>query len=253
MKIALCFAGQPRYFSDNHAFWVNALQGLDVDVFVHAWYDPTVIGTKQGDPSSGTGWTVEPNSDKRILKLYKPKKSLFEKQKVFTDEFDELAKTYFTEEGDRIWLGTPKVFLSSMYSIKTSVGLMKQYCSENPHIKYDQVIVTRFDFIYIKRLIDVLKKENESFMTAYVPGEEWNTTHLNDVFLVSNYDNILEYAKHFDRWKEDLDSGIAFCPHRLRFAYLKKSGHSFEQIFTFPNYPSRKWFLNRGRGLEIYC
>ncbi len=253
MKIALCFAGQPRYFSENYAYWNNTLEGLDVDIFVHAWYDPTDIGSKQGDPSTGTGWTVEPDSDKKIINMYRPKKSLFQKQKIFTNEFDDIAKTYFTEEGDRIWLGTPKIFFSSMFSIKSSIELMQEYCKENTDIRYDQVIVTRFDFIYLKRLKEVLEKGCDSFKTAYVPGKEWNQTHLNDVFLVSNYENMVEYSRHFDKWKEDLDNGIAFCPHRLRFAYLKKNGHTFKQVFQFPNYPSRKWFLNRGRGLEIYC
>jgi hypothetical protein len=118
VKIALCFAGQPRSFRKGYEFYKkNLLDVEDVDVFIHTW-------------------NSEDNQE--ILDLYKPKRYLFEDTK-----FDVSVDGKYTNTPNAVKY-PPRFTVSSYYSIFCSTFLrIEQEVKTRP---YDFVIKTRMDY-----------------------------------------------------------------------------------------------------------
>ena len=74
MKLALCLSGQPRDVDIIYPILKQTIiDGNDVDVFVHTWWDPDDLSHNSVIPDR-THNTFAANSLKRIYELYKPKR-----------------------------------------------------------------------------------------------------------------------------------------------------------------------------------
>jgi len=136
MKVALFFAGQPRYLDEGYEkIYDNILSKYDVDCFVHTWWDESLSGKKlEFHPKLTYGRTYYYKEDtlETIMSLYKPKAMVHQKQK----EFDIYPGNYA--------LSNPLSAYSQWYSVFKSNELRRQY-SKDSDTTYDLVIRCRFD------------------------------------------------------------------------------------------------------------
>ncbi len=154
MKIALCLSGQPRDIDVTFPKIKQAiLDGNDVDVFVHTWFDPNNLSTNSVIPDR-VGKTLSPDAIEKITQYYNPKQIYIEKPKTWKRKYHFPDKCFIegpswaldVEEG----LDVAKGYLSDMtnsmfYSIMMSNLLKEQYSVSND-IEYDLVIRSRMDF-----------------------------------------------------------------------------------------------------------
>lgn len=190
MKIALCLSGQPRGLPLS----LEALKyGLDVenmDVFFHAWFDPSTIGQSYDSAQAhqqGRVGLVHPQTEELLLGL-NPKDYIFEPQKNFP--FTNLFQSSPEANQDRM--------ASIFYSIYMANMLKRRYELLND-FKYDLVIRTRYDLLYEER-IDVTKYAQLA-KTMIITSEKFqgirnkpDFTHggytLTDIFAFSSSENM---------------------------------------------------------------
>ena len=146
-----------------HIFNINN----NVDVFIHSW-----------------------NTDfkKGIKDIYKPKLSLFEKQKTFGAEWK-----------DKVGATRKEHMFSRWYSAKESLRLKREYEEKN-NFTYDYVISTRFDLLFLEDLNFNLFEDNS---LLYVPLNKTFMPHnprILDYFFFSNSKNMDKYIGGLYNW-----------------------------------------------------
>jgi hypothetical protein len=192
MKIALCLYGQPRKFYNNwHFFASNIINGSDVDVFFHCWYDPNNRNINKLTPGYES-YNLDENLLSSLPELIKPKRYIIEKQKKFSDKYVEVTD----ENIDECW-GYSKIYnketfikdrVKSHYSMWYSINqclLMKELYSQENDFEYDCVIVSRFD-VSPKTKINIGELDLNKLISGYNPlprGE------VNDWFFITNNKN----------------------------------------------------------------
>ncbi len=153
-RIALCFYGQPRgveeHYNNVSNFISNNCKNYSVDIFVHTWWDPSVVGQSYQCAS----WSKTPDTQRIIKsdtidvikKLYNPIKIVYEKPNLFEDDVKnvkEMAIYHSTTcEGKR---GNVSNMFSNIYSKYKVSELLKQHIEET-NSKYKVVISLRFDY-----------------------------------------------------------------------------------------------------------
>lgn len=187
---------------------INYNKKNKVDVFIHSWsYD----------------------YKEKLIKLYKPKECIFEKQKKYnSDLMNKISKKRFSykdylkdllmkffskkkyhQRVERIKIATYQG-LSRWYSSKKSIELAEKY-SKKKNLKYDFIMVSRFDVAFYKPIL-FDKYDPDKFWVSH-----WNDTptskikkslkknnvnigtHLMDLWFFSNQTNMINFAKLFDR------------------------------------------------------
>jgi hypothetical protein len=134
------------------------MDGYDVDVFVHSWYDPKEVGQEYRhglwhDREGIHPGTVEAGSDEAILELYKPKRHIIEPQRDFAVEASTCMNIVERHVTFPDWAkGNPRFMfniLSMYYSIAEDYYLYKcntiTFSAENQGTHYDAVVRCRFD------------------------------------------------------------------------------------------------------------
>lgn len=141
-KIALCISGQPRGIPRSCNELIDNIVKVNenVDIFLHAWFNPNNIGKNYGSAQpaqdSKVGYIKE-GTDKILLEQLNPKKYIIEPQKAFP--FAKKLKSAPTARQE--------IMASIFYSMYKSNELKKKYEEENS-FKYDCVIRTRYDLHY---------------------------------------------------------------------------------------------------------
>lgn len=145
----------------------NIISPNNADVFIHSW-------------------SVE--HEKAIIDLYHPKASLFEPQEFFGYNFDNKD---FNVESNTL---TFRV-LSRYHSMDRALKLRQKYEQDN-NIKYDWVIVVRFDLV-VFTLLDLSKFGNVYFYLCDEPC--WPDLHtlkvVHDIVFLSNPNLIDTFSK----------------------------------------------------------
>jgi len=177
MRIALCISGQPKFYEKSYKYLLkNIISNFEhVDIFLHAW---------KGESD---------NEQNNILKLYNPKKYLFEKEKLHILNYPFKQSKSF-----------PNNVFSMFYSIKKSNQLKEKYEKEN-NFKYDWVFRLRFDFAINKFFNEEVLRELNNNLIYLNNFEKYGNPHCADCFAFSGshqmnvysntYDNILLYGK----------------------------------------------------------
>ena len=155
MKVALCLSGQPRVVDVGfHKLSQSILQhNIDVDVFIHTWFDPENLSTNSVIPGR-EGHRLDPNAIDKLIQYYNPKKIMVEKPKKWTRKYDfpdkvfTHAHTWALEVPSGLEVAKDYICdtTSSMfYSIMMANLLKEQYIAENG-VEYDLVIRNRIDY-----------------------------------------------------------------------------------------------------------
>lgn len=210
-KIAYCLVGLVGYTEphgegeplDFNIAYENNKKNIfgdnDVDVFIHSW---------------------SVDFEDEIVKLYKPKEHIFEEQIKFEDD----SRMNAVE--------------SRWYSTNKSIELMKKYESEM-NIKYDFVMVYRFDSAFITKLdFNKLDKYNKKYKQEFVYGTHSSKNNcipynisvgecgckdranIDDQWLIGNSDDMILFSKLHEYEK---DSGFG-SPHTEFKNHLKRIG-----------------------------
>ena len=73
MKVALCLSGQPRVVDTGfHKIKQSILDGNDVDVFIHTWFDSDNLSTNSVIPGR-ENHTLDSLAINKLEKYYNPK------------------------------------------------------------------------------------------------------------------------------------------------------------------------------------
>jgi hypothetical protein len=160
MRIALCLSGQPRGLP----LCLDLLkQGLDVDnmdIFFHAWYDPSQNGQPYSSAQAvqnGKVGVVHPQTKELLLNTLKPKDYIIEPQREFP----------FTNE----FISYPEANQNQMASIFYSIymaNLLKRKYERLNGFLYDLVIRTRYDLVYDQPItpLDYIQYIDNNIVTA---------------------------------------------------------------------------------------
>jgi len=158
-KTALCLYGQPR---EVYRIWPRINSNLVVpnncDVFFHTWYNPMDLSMKKLCPGHENR-RFHDNLNINLPKITNPKKYIIEQQKTFpekpnwkiTDKTFEACWPWASVYNKETFIKDRNFAHQSMwYSIAKSISLKEEYSIEN-NIKYDCVILSRFD-VYPRHL-----------------------------------------------------------------------------------------------------
>lgn len=195
MKIALCFAGLPRFYDKAYEYYKrNLLDHYDVDVFFHTW--------------EGTDYVD-------VIQLYKPNNI-----KVSNPLPKDIINKTYTRCADAV--NFPAInTVSSFFSIYQSCFLKTEHEIRNG-FRYDWVIKTRFDYALN------LKFEFESMDNSklYVPHCRMTREHdfCNDQFAVSSSDNMNKYMSTYLYMNHFYDEGTIMNAEDMLSSNLKYHG-----------------------------
>jgi len=180
MRIALCLSGTVgklyknksgydwegdidfrigHHFYKKHIFDVND----NVDIFIHCW---------------------DVKHEKELVKLYKPKKSKFQKQIVFDE--NNIRQNNIE---------------SRWYSTKQVIELKKEYEEEN-NFEYDVVMWSRFDVGFFKDLNFGDFKDFNSMYIAKSNPPNLNQPTILDYWYFSSSKNMDIINNFYNHWKE---------------------------------------------------
>lgn len=210
MKIACCFAGQPRSFKAGFDYYKKNLFDQypnKVDVFIHTW---------------NGNWIEE------IIDLYTPR--MIKVDDTLSGPFD----TKYTKTPDaKKW--PPRFTVSSYYSIFEASYLKTK--NELVYGEYDWVIKTRFDFALNARIpFEQLSDRN----AVYVPGDRWspNRDFCNDQFAFGSSPVMNKYMSTFLNMEHFYNQGVTMIGEDMLSANLKFHGLIGERmIYCDMNHP----------------
>ena len=199
MKIAICFScivgrlytnkgshlwsGDVDYRIGHHFYEKNIFSvNDDVDVFIHSW---------------------DTDYEDRLVEIYNPKKSKFEKQIIFGGD-DNIAGW---EKSASRWYGTQQV------------NKLKQEYEEENNFKYDVVMWTRFDMGFFEKLNF---NEIKDFNCMYVPDNN------NPATMKSANPRILDY------WFFSSSENMDIISNLYDWANKKGFGSPHSDLFQWP-------------------
>lgn len=177
MKIAICFSGAVSKLGGSF-LQINSLYNNNEYVNISACKNSTDQHLIGCNPNCSFDFFIHSwNEDlkEKFTDLYSPKKSLFEDNKIYIQEFSKKSKD-------------PKDFggLSKALSMKKSIELLEEYQEE-----YDLIMIYRPDIILMKN-IDLYKYEKNKI---YVNGHPESK---GDFHFIMNFNNIKEFKNLYD-------------------------------------------------------
>jgi hypothetical protein len=207
MKIALLFAGQPRYLDEGYELlYDKILSKYDADCFVHTWWDEELSGKKlEFYPTLTYNRTYfyKKNVLETIMSLYKPKAMMYQKQKDF--------KIFPANYG----LGNAISPYSQAFSVMKVNELKNQY-STSSNTSYDLVIRCRFDCDLIKFNINLEEYIETPFIHTKVGfHSQDNYEYITDQFAISSSNVMDIYCNLYNKIEKYYNEGIADTKHSM--------------------------------------
>jgi hypothetical protein len=196
--------GHTRYFELLNENNKNITQ--NVDIFVHTW---DTIGYKFHNPLTNK-YDIDNScglNEARFLELIHPKKYIVENENNVINKIQNLY------EWDIIKCHTfhdPLRNYLQMYSITFANNLKTNY-EKNTGVKYEVIVKSRFDILFIDSYIDIINSMEIEDNTIYMPEQcnelcikDWGG--LNDVFFFGNshvMNKILNLCDNIDMYLTD--------------------------------------------------
>ncbi len=183
MKIALCLSGQPRMVQAGYEYVKrNILEGNDVTVFCHTWYD-----TKEDIPD---------------LSIYNPEVLMFEPP--INPDLSKYTRVPPPQPNWKVKNPALSTY-AQLYAIHKCNEIKSIYEEEN-NMKFDWVIRSRYDFAINVRIPFEELDNNKLYIPncRQTPGRDFG----NDQFAFSSSENMNKYAEAFIRIDEFYDSGV---------------------------------------------
>ena len=228
MRIALCFAGQPRNVQECYGSILNNIivpNGIE-DVFFHTWWQPRFETTGYNVGDGTIVGKLQKDSLNLIESLYTPKKSVVED--------DTLKK--FHDEGDIKSQGIPMVLTKTLfpifYSRQASNLLKKQYAVENG-IEYDAIIITRTD-LFVRNKIKVDEMDLDFMNMTQYKDTPFDPDRLGDTVVIGTEGNMNTYANIYDNLPLISTKMDEFDIHNIIGKWLIMNGISVVNTIHYP-------------------
>jgi hypothetical protein len=203
MKVAICIHGQPRLYKngfDNINEFCELNKNCMFDFFFHTWYSSDLVGSYYECSTwrniNKYDLLITENTIDDLIELYKPKKFLYEKPKLF--EIDNLKNTLMYKLSEitkpsTLYYNNLHSVISNIYSKYKVSELLNEYVKDN-QVNYDIVISIRFDFlnkININLLNDIKLDKLNSMKNCD------NRLYISDHLVISNYDIFTKYSSTY--------------------------------------------------------
>lgn len=223
-RIAIQLFGHLRTFREtSEYFFKNILQPIknidcEVDIFLHTWDELDAVQVRDfyTKDMKYAGLKLTEEEKQEALKIYNPKRFLFEQQSVLTEnEIKNVSE--ITKEQATIWKNLS-------HTICTSSQLRQEYEKEN-NIQYDLIIATRPDIEFLRPISLKPFYNNEGgwkwfdtmqdkFFTTYISGVNFVTSQEyyiagSDLLIIASpqaFNKIFDFNKyknHFFKMKPE--------------------------------------------------
>lgn len=203
MKIAVLLTGMPRYLDRNKVLMKDFFNGHEVDYFCHAWFNKN----KKTEEKSWhkTNITIDPDTEDKILDIFKPKNYLIESQRQF-----ELPRNY---NFNTSWPQPFFIVYSHFYSVKTA-NLLRLAYEKETGTKYDVVFKTRYDLFIGNKIRWEQYDLNKLYLhdNCNCWAELYDDVSFNDMVAFSKPENMNVYCDVFD----NIDK--MYTEHQMRFS-----------------------------------
>lgn len=222
MRVALLLSGQ---FRDAKVCFpsikTNLLDVFNPDVFISTW-----INSDKITPSSWFGITPQDDSNmSEILEMYSPVSFLTEDFVYFKEEFLESDSQLLDsklEPGSQ----TKTFNVYSMWYKKNSANKLREECEKKKKFKYDIVIGSRFDLIFLES--PNIQKLDENIIK--IPdGFDW-CGGVGDLFV---YGDSLTMSKYYDLFEKmhyyRLVENVSPTPEIIHKHHIEKCGFILER------------------------
>jgi len=228
MKIALCLHGQPRNYEAGFQYINNhIIKKYDTDVFIHTWWDDSLIGQNYNvnKQTVGNTYKIEENLNQKLTSLYNPKEIILETPIVFKPS--KIYPVSDPNHHDSIY----DALLSRSYSMYKSVNLRNKYLD-----LYDFTIIVRFD-LRINQFPNLhnLQKDN-IYVSDGHPGRPY--IFYDFVFITGNhykyigdmYNHVLETFERQQTLSEENKRELHYEPEMINSAW---KGFDFHHILAY--------------------
>jgi hypothetical protein len=234
MRIAYCIAGQPRYH-DGYCYqtvFEQLLSKYDIDVFFHTWWSEEEVGDKQyRSPWSGTDdFDLPCDCPSKLIKQYRPKRFKIESSRFFEEDANLLQT-----DNKQFWSNSG---LPYAYSVQQVSRLKREY-EEELGIRYDLVILTRFDLL-IGTIMDLTTVDPSVFTVASISRIPDMCSDALTILNSENFDRV--YSTLFDNIGTYIAEGVN--PMNEHILY-----HQACVVNGIPLHRSRKMFVQIAREL----
>lgn len=224
MKIALCFSGQLRDLSQcSENIDKNIIEGNDVDVFMHGWWDKDLEG-KRYKPNSTR---YEKDADKAFEKAYKPVGVKFEKQKKFDFskyDFKKLGVTKNSEDAFKCMYHMTSMWYSTKESLKLAFDFPR---------KYDFYIRCRTDLMFKFPIrFEDLNKNILYIGDGRISGSD---RFFSDWFACGNKRNMTKYSKIYQELYNLNKNGVKHMHEFVREHLVNDGGISCDTTHLAPH------------------
>ena len=214
-KVAICYSGEPRSiektFQNHLNFLINPLinAGVEVDIFAHIWFDPSLINKPfwESYPSRGIWLESTPNF---IVDYIKPKSYIIEKPKEFNDK---------DFKPDPRFPHPIKNMLSMFYGIENAFTLKRAYEAKT-NKKYDFSVRIRPDLMF-SSLFSNLDEISPVSVNVIYDTNKHTIYSIGDHFAIGSNDLMNVYSVVFSNFKKIIESGSAINPECLLGYWLK--------------------------------
>lgn len=209
MKIALCFAGQPRNIENSFRRWIkpnliDANSHHEIDTFVHLWYDQSQEGTSYINAGNHPCSLPVPTDVLNLIyRLYNPISMNVERPRSF-----EYPESWEINKYPDIKITSS---LSRMYSTLQVINTCTQYGKS-----YDIIGIGRFDSILNGPVVLDNCNEHGIFDMGLAPHG------INIVWVFGPPGDIITYANLINYIPAIMDDGIRFCDEYIIRHYLDK-------------------------------
>jgi len=263
-RIALCYSGRPRNFSEcfeNHQKFFG-LGNDNVDVFAHLWFDEDLVGKPFRLDAPQQGCWPGKNLMRWIDINWKPKKIVYEKQKdhVFREMYSDVWNISHEKLNPTPRMHPKDHQLSMFYGIKKVMELKQEYEREN-NFKYDYVIRLRTDFLMVSNFgnienydntkLHVSSYDSTDLINQYKPGT-WiqdlgiDKRYIVDIFAIGGSEVMDKFAKVYDNIPVMIESGYPMHSSDVLIGY---------NVFIIEKIPVRRhssWAYKIYPNTEVY-
>jgi len=225
-RIALAFYGLLRNIDATYPYWKNnVIDPLNIkDIYVHTYRDETDI--IKVNNTNQFSFKLGPSVLKEFYQLYKPRV-------VMHSEYDDVKQTsYWFEPTQRV-----RFCVSNIYNPQSIFYSMYNVINLIPENKYDYIILSKMDQIFLKLITNINVEDNEILTSTFMYHKDWDGQFwtVTDFFAIGNLKTIKKYAAIGINYKDLYDSGITFHVETMIGENLRKQGVKATPYFMYPN------------------
>ena len=270
MRIALCYSGRPRHFSEclkNHQETFG-LGEDNVDVFAHLWFDEDLVGQPFRPDAPQQGCWPGSNLKKWVEKNWNPKKVVYEKQT--DDKFRDMYSDVWNVAHEKL-NPAPRMHpkdhqLSMFYGIKQVMEMKQEYEREH-NFKYDFVVRLRTDFVAVANFGDLEQYDKDklhvshynatALIDQYRPGT-WiqdlgiDERYIVDIFAMGGSDVMDKFAKVYDNVPSMIESGYPLHSSDVLIGYntflIEKIPTKRHKSWVYKIYPQAEVYYEDPQG-----